>query len=215
MKMLLLLISLQLYGQPAWKPVVFVRPDPTHKQLGEVHSGVRISISSQGPEVLIANGGKIIKGIAIGGVQVCEISGVDTRGLDVGTIYAAIRSMEVATLLVPEAELVLDRAVATSKAQLALDVGAAITGVAALGASIAKAPSGVTIGLGALPVVVGAVNIFAMRRLPSDTVTKTFLLRSTGSKPDWILPPSGCIPDGRVFLYRYHTDWDSMEVILP
>jgi hypothetical protein len=201
--------AISLFGQNSWKPTIFDAARPKTDT-----TGVKVSVSQQGAEVLKANGGKVIKGIGIGSVDVCNMSASDARGLDVGTIYAAIRSMEVSTLGMSEATLVLDRAVSTSKEQVILDIGTGVSAAGALGANIGKTSSGWRIGLTALPVVITSVNVFVMRRLPSDAATKQYLLRSTGSKPDWVLPPGACIPDGRVFLFRYHGDWNPQEVIL-
>lgn len=211
------LLPLPTLSAQTWTPAIFTPSSHARTAaLAPVTGGVRISISTQGDEVLKANGGNAAKDIRIGSVDVCNDSPAATRGIDVGNAYSAIRSMEVATLGPGEADLVLDRAVATSKAQTAMDVGAAVGAGAALGASVSGISQKWKIGLAALPVGIEFARVYFMRRLPSDTNTKVNLLRSTGSKPvDWLLPPGSCIPDGRVFLYRFHAEWNTKEVILP
>jgi hypothetical protein len=208
----LLLVPLPHLAAQTWTTAVFTPGSDRADQL--VTGGVRVSISQQGAAVLVANSGRLIKGVGIGAVSVCNESQTAARGLDSGTIYQAIQSMVVSTLGVNEAELVLDRAVSTSRAQTMLDIGTAVGAAVALGASVSDISKTWKIALAGVPVGLGFTNIYFERRLPSDTTTKQFLLRSTGSHPDFVLSPGSCVPDGRVFLYRYFKDWNPQSIVL-
>lgn len=173
---------------------------------------LHVSFQQQGAETLRTLSGKRLPGVGVGRVAVCNV-GPAARDVDAEFIYLLAGRVGISTLSPIVAGPVLDRSIATSFAQFLVDLstlGSGLVGVLGLSNKI-KMPTWAAELLTAAPAVFLLFRGLFQKRLASDQPAKDNLLR--GVYPG--IAPARCIPDGRIFLFRYSGDWAPREVTLP
>lgn len=175
---------------------------------------LRVSFQQQGAETLKTVSGKRLKGVGVGRVAVCNVAPLNDRVRDVDSelIYIEAGKLGISTLSPVVAAPVLDRSIATSLSQFLVDLSTAASGiVGVLGLSDKlKMPTWLAEVLTAAPAVFLLFRGLFQKHVASDQPIKDNLLRGVYSS----IAPQRCIPDGRVFLFRYAGDWPPREVII-
>ena len=173
---------------------------------------LRVSFQQQGAETLRTLSGKRLKGVGVGRVAVCNVGPV-ARDVDAELIYIEAGRAGISTLSPIVAGPVLDRSIATSFAQFLVDLstlGSGLVGVLGLSDKL-KMPTWLAEVLTAAPAVFLLFRGLFQKHVASDQPAKDNLLR--GVYPS--IAPARCIPDGRIFLFRYAGDWAPREVVMP
>jgi hypothetical protein len=188
---------------------MFATEAPTPRPIGTL----RISVGQQGPEELRVAAGRLIKGVGIASIDVCNMAPVQ-RGIDSGIIYSELRKLGVSPIAATQAAPILDHSAATTLTQTIVDISSAAAGDVGLAGAVKAIHmgNGLAIALMAVPGVLALAQTIFNRRLPNPKPTEDAILKGA-----YTLNPGQCIPSS-VFLYRYNGKWpggDSKEVYIP
>lgn len=177
-------------------------------------SGVRVTISQQGLEVLKTASGRKLKGVAVAAVRACNLD-PRMRPIEADEIYQAIETSGIETLLAADSADLLARSAETSLQQAIIDgIGLTSEAVGLAGATkTLKLGNGASLALIFAPTVLKGITNYAQKRSARPaTVTDHILKGSYSLAPHG--SPGSCITDGKLILYHYFGKWSGKREIV-